>query len=40
MKQSGFADNEIGDTPKRSEAGLPIPDLFRKFGIGTATFDE
>ena len=38
MKRSRFTDSQIMEALKRVEAGLPVPELCREFGISTATF--
>ena len=38
MKRSRFTDSQIMEALKRVEAGLPVPELCRVFGISTATF--
>jgi putative transposase len=38
MKKSKFSDSQIMDSPKRVDAGLPVPELCREVGISTATF--
>jgi putative transposase len=38
MKKSRFTDSQIMDALKRSEAGLPVTDIFRKMGISTPAF--
>ena len=38
MKRSKFTDSQIIDAHKRVDAGLAVPDVFRKLGIIFATF--
>ena len=38
MKRSKFSDSQIMDAVKRVEAGIGVLDIFREFGISTATF--
>ena len=38
MKKSKYSDNQIMSILKQAEAGSPIPELCRKYGISNATF--
>jgi putative transposase len=38
MKKSGFTDSEVMDAPKRAEAGIKVPDLWRELVISGALF--
>ena len=38
MKISRFKDNQIIAILKQAEAGAPIPELCREYGMSTATF--
>jgi len=38
MEKSRFTDNQIMDALKRSEAGIPVTDIFRKMGVSVPAF--
>jgi putative transposase len=38
MKQSRFSEQQIIKMLKEAEAGLPVPDLCRKYGVSKSTF--
>lgn len=38
MKRKRFTENQIHDILKESEAGLPTPEICRKYGISKNTF--
>lgn len=38
MKKSRFTDSQIMSALKRAEAGAPVPELCREYGISSATF--
>ena len=37
MKQSRFADSQIIEAMKWVEAGTPVPEICREYGVSTAT---
>lgn len=38
MRKSKFNETQIVGILKESEAGVPVPDLLRKYGVSKATF--
>ena len=38
MKQTRFSEQQIIKLLKEAEAGLPVPDLCRKYGVSKSTF--
>ncbi len=38
MKQSKFSEAQVVHALKQAEAGVPVPELMRKYGISRATF--
>ncbi len=38
MKQSKFSEGQVVHALKQAEAGVPVPELMRKYGISRATF--
>lgn len=38
MKKSKFSDSQVMSILKQAEAGIPIPDVLREYGISSATF--
>ena len=40
MKKSRFSDSQIIGVLKQEEAGVPVPELCREYGISSATFHK
>jgi putative transposase len=38
MKTSKFTEVQVAHALKQAEAGVPVPELLRKYGISRATF--
>ncbi|HEX7342592.1 MAG TPA: transposase, partial [Rhodanobacteraceae bacterium] len=38
MKKSRFSDSQIIHALKQAEAGTPVPEVCREYGISSATF--
>lgn len=38
MKKSRFSDSQIMAILKQAEAGTPVPELYREYGMSSATF--